>query len=146
MFSTPSSRATTTQPSDGQLQFSIAHLVVREAMFLCTWSPAGPGCDQSGGAFLCSKDELIRFLMTPDLPKMVALQVLIPSSPFGWSLRNALTVAHRLMDGSEFGELAFGDDLELFDSWSKRLPSSMTLTPLWSAPAVEITADARLDV
>lgn len=84
--------------------------------------------------------------MTPDLPKMVALQVLIPSSPFGWSLRNALTVAHRLMDGSEFGELAFGDDLELFDSWSKRLPSSMTLTPLWSAPAVEITADARLDV
>lgn len=109
-------------------------------MFLCTWSPLEEGFDElTTGAFLCSKDELLRYLTTPDMPKLVALQVLIPSGSIGWSLRNALTVAHHLTTGCEFGDLAFGDDVELFDSWSERLPSSMIMTPLWTAPSVKAT-------
>lgn len=78
----------------------------------------------------------MRFLMTPNFATLVALQVLIPSGSYGWSLRNAQTVAHRVVEGCQHGDLAFGDDVELFDSWSERLPSSVTLMPLWSAPAV----------
>ena len=82
----------------------------------------------------------MRFLLTPNFAKLVALQVLAPSGPLDWSLRPVFTVAQCLMDGREFGELAFGDDVELFDSWSERLPSSVTLTPLWSAPSVKVAA------
>lgn len=145
MFSTPSIKVNPSEPSGDQLHFPIAHLLVKDSIFLCTWSPIERGDDELNGAFLCSKDELTRFLLTPNVAKLVALQVLTPSGPVSWSLRTALTVAQCLMDGREFGELAFGDDVELFDSWSERLPSSVTLTPLWSAPAIKESADSRLD-
>lgn len=93
MFSTPTSRATFAEGE--QLAFSIAHLEVKEPVFLCTWSP----CDQESGcktgAFVCSKDELSRFLLAQNVPRLVALQVLVPMGPLSWSLRTALTVAHR---------------------------------------------------
>lgn len=142
MFSTPSIKATSPEPSGDQLHFPIAHLLIRDAIFLCTWCPAELGHDESSGAFLCSKDELMRFLLTPNFARLVALQVLAPSGPFSWSLRPALTLARYFTDDRDIGELVFGDDVELFNSWSERLPSSVTLTPLWSAPSVELRADA----
>ncbi|MBU1357606.1 MAG: hypothetical protein KKC79_12780 [Gammaproteobacteria bacterium] len=135
MFSTPSSRATVAEGE--QLQFSISHIGVKEPVFLCTWSPNGlVGADETG-AFLCSKDELSRFLLARNVPKLVALQVLVPSGPLSWSLRTARTVAHRSAPGSDSVDLVFSDDLELFDSWSERLPSSIVLIPLWSAPSID---------
>lgn len=142
MFTTPASRVATFERSEGQLQFLIAHLQTMEPMFLCTWhrDESEPGQQEGYGGFLCCKDELHRFLLAPDVPKLVGIQVLTRSGDFGWSLRNALTVAHCIADGCELGELAFSDDVELFDSWSSRLPSSATFIPLWSAPQPQTEA------
>lgn len=117
------------------MEFPIAHLVFTEPVFLCNW--AAPPSDQGTaiGAFLCNKTQLRRYLIAKDAPKLIAVHVLVPSGPSDWSFRPALTVAHRLDDGCEGGELAFGDDAELFDCWLARLPSSVVLTPLWSAPS-----------
>lgn len=139
MFSTPSSRATLTEGE--QLQFSISHIRVKGPVFLCTWSPSDQEGVNETGAFLCSKDDLSRFLLTEDVPKLVALQILVPSGPLSWSLRTARTVAHRATPGCESVDLVFGDDLELFDSWSENLPSSDVLIPLWSAPPIEAQTD-----
>jgi hypothetical protein len=130
MFSTPSSRATFSE--EKQLLFSIAHVSVREPVFLCTWSPRADTDER--GAFFCSQGELSRFLQAEHVPKMVALQVLMPSGPNTWALRTALTVAHRSTPDRTHADLVFSDDVELFDSWAERLPSSTVLIPLWSAP------------
>lgn len=107
-----------------------------EPLFLCTWyrDDSALGHQEGYGGFLCSKDELHRFLLASDVPKLVGIQVLTRSGDVGWSIRTALTVAHRIADGCELGELAFSDDVELFDSWASRLPSSATFIPLWCAP------------
>lgn len=112
----------------------MAHLVATEPIFLCSWSHEGHSAQSEVGTFLCNKADLENFLLATNVPKLVALQVLTPTARCSWSLRQALTVAHRFSEGEDTAELAFGDDLELFDSWSLRLPASVTLVPLWTAP------------
>ncbi|AMM24564.1 hypothetical protein AX767_09545 [Variovorax sp. PAMC 28711] len=108
-------------------------------MFLCTWyrDATEQGEEAGYGGFLCTKEELHRFLLAEDVPQLVGIQVLTRSSEVGWSMRTALTVAHCIADGCEPGDLAFGDDIELFDSWTSRLPSSAAFIPLWSAPQLQ---------
>jgi hypothetical protein len=131
MFSTPSSKTTVTL--DHQLQFSIAHLLERESVFICTWLRE-TGDQQGEGTFLCDREKLIDYLRAENLPQLTALQILLPCDEGGWELRTALTVAQRCSNGSAISDLVFGDDTELFDRWSENLPNSDVLTPLWSAP------------
>lgn len=136
MFSSPSSRAVVSDFVENQLEFPIAHVVFTEPLFLCNWASRASDETNAVGTFLCNKDQLRDYLLATDAPKLIALHVLVPSGPRNWSFRTALTVAHRLDDGTGSGELVFSDDLELFDVWSRRLPSSVILIPMWSAPLI----------
>lgn len=127
-----------TESSEDQLQYSIVHVAVAEPLFLCSWLRDDPGCVQASGAFMCGKNELQRFLRAADAPKLIAMQLLVPSGQHSWNLRTASTVANWLAGGSDHCELVFGDNVELFDSWSKSLPTSGTLIPLWSAPRAQV--------
>lgn len=125
---------TFTEWSEDQHQFSMAHLPVAEPLFICSWSRDDVGQGHASGAFMCGSYELERFLMATDAPKLVALQVLVPTGTRSWTLRTTQTVANWMTGDHEHGKLVFGDDVELFDSWSKRLPITGSLIPLWSAP------------
>lgn len=112
----------------------MAHMTTVEPIFLCSWSSEIQLTQGNVGMFLCGRADLEQFLLARDLPQLVALQVLTPTGPCSWALRNALTVAHRFIEGDDTAEFVFSDDRELFDGWSHQLPQSITLVPLWSAP------------